>query len=452
MASPQTKLPLSEKLGYGLGDCAANFVFQTQIVFLLNYYTDVAGISASAVGTMFLISRLWDAVNDPIMGALADRTRTRWGKYRPWILWTAVPLAISFVLVYSVPDQSVLEKLVWAYVTYNLMMMFYTANNIPYSALSGVLTSDPAERTSLAAWRFVLAMVATFIVNTFSLKLIEYFGRGNAAAGYRITLSLWAVLAVVLFGAAFLTTTERVQPRPKKPSSFAQDVVDLLRNGPWLALFVLCVLLYFNLAMRGGMTLYYFRYYIEREDLFGWFNGIGLLVTIVGVWISKPLAARFGQRTVFRVCLALTALFTSLFGLVPSDNIAALFLVQAALQLSIGPTIPILWAMMATVADFSEWKTGRRAMAMTFAATMFAFKVGHGVGSWVTGLLLEYSGYVANVDQSAEALRAIVMMFGLIPAAIYALALGVLMFYRIDRQAEVDIQQALDERDATTWS
>jgi GPH family glycoside/pentoside/hexuronide:cation symporter len=207
-------------------------------------------------------------------------------------------------------------------------------------------------------------------------------------------------------------------------------------------------LLYFNLSMRGGMTLYYFRYYIGREDLFGWFNGIGLLVTIAGVWLSRPLAARFGQRTVFRACLALTALFTAMFEFVPPNAILLLFFVQIGLQLSIGPTIPILWAMMASVADFSELRTGRRATAMTFAATMFAFKIGQSVGLWTTGKLLDHFGYVPNVAQSPETLHAIVLMFGMIPAIIYVLGLVVLMFYGIDRRLEVDIQQALSEREA----
>jgi GPH family glycoside/pentoside/hexuronide:cation symporter len=328
-------------------------------------------------------------------------------------------------------------------------MMLYTANNIPYSALSGVLTSDPVERTSLAAWRFVLAMVATLVVNTFSLDLIKYFGQGDTAAGYQATLGLWAVLAVVLFVISFLSTEERLQPDPQQRSTFRQDIVDLLRNGPWLALFCLCVLIYFNLSMRGSMTLYYFQYYVGSEKLFGWFQGIGLSMTIAGIWLSKPLVARFGQRTVFRVCLALTALCTALFKFVSPDAIAMLFLVQIGLQLSIGPTIPILWAMIASVADFSEWKTGRRATAMTFAATVFGFKIGQSFAGLVTGWLLDYYGYVPKVAQTEAARNGIVLMFSVIPAIMYAVGLGVLLFYGIDHTLEVRIQQALSQREAT---
>jgi GPH family glycoside/pentoside/hexuronide:cation symporter len=449
MASSAVKLRLTEKIGYGVGDCAANFIFQTQIVFLMNFYTDVAGITASAVGTMFLISRMWDAVNDPIMGALADRTNTRWGRYRPWVLWTAVPLAVLFVLLFTIPTASPLGILAWAYVTYNLLMMLYTANNIPYSALSGVLTSDPVERTSLAAWRFVFAMVAALVVNTFSLDLIKYFGRGNTAAGYQLTLSLWAVIAVVLFGIAFLSTRERVQPAPQQRSSFRQDLVDLLHNGPWLALFCLSILIYFNLSMRSSITLYYFQYYLNREDLFGWFNGVGLATTIVGIWLSKPLVARYGQRATFRVCLGLTAVFTAMFQFVTPDGILALWLTQIGLQLSFGPTIPILWAMMASVADFSEWKTGRRATAMTFAATVFGFKVGLSLGGLATGWLLDHFGYVPHAVQSADALRGIVLMLGLVPAGVYAMGLAVLSFFSIDRRIELEIQRTLSDRNAS---
>lgn len=446
MPSESQKLSIGEKIGYSLGDCAANFVFQTQLIFLMNFYTDVFGIPAAAAGMMFLVSRLWDAVNDPLMGALADRTKTRWGRFRPWVLATAVPFAVLFVLAYTTPDFDAKGKLIWAYVTYNALMMIYTANNIPYSALTGVLTGDSIERTSLVSWRFIFAMTAAFLVQTFTLDLVEYFGGGDEATGYQLTMGMWGAIAVVFFAVTFFTTKERVQPDPKQRTSLVQDLVDLARNGPWVALSVLTVFIFIYLSMRGSITLYYFRYFVHREDLFGWFNGAGMVATMIGILFSKPLAVRFGKRDTFRVSLFLTAVCTALFMVVPADAVASMFALQILLQFIYGTTIPLLWAMMADVADYSEWMTGRRATAMTFAATVFALKLGLSIGGALTGWMLNEYGYVPNVDQSERALDGIRLMMSLFPAVAFVLGVGALLFYRIDKPMELAIEEELTER------
>jgi glycoside/pentoside/hexuronide:cation symporter, GPH family len=446
MRPENQKLSVVEKAGYSLGDCAANFVFQTQLIFLMNFYTDVFGITAAVAGTMFLVSRLWDAFNDPVMGALADRTNTRWGKFRPWVLWTAVPFAIAFVLAYTTPDLSTTGKIIWAYVTYNLLMMVYTANNIPYSALTGVLTADSIERTSLASWRFLFAMSAAFIVQTFTLDLVNYFGQGDRATGYQMTMALWAVLAVICFVITFSTTKERVHPNPRQRTSLVQDLRDLVGNGPWLALFFLTIFIFINLSLRGGTTLYYFQYFVQREELFGRFNGIGLLATMVGILLSKPLTIRFGKRNTFRVCLFLTALFTALFFFVPAEAVGTIFALQILLQFSYGPTIPLLWAMMADVADYSEWKNNRRATAMAFAVIVFGLKLGLSLGGAAQGWLLKWYGYEPNVEQTQRALDGIVMMMSVFPALAFFIGVGVLGFYKIDKHLEHEIQETLTER------
>jgi sugar (glycoside-pentoside-hexuronide) transporter len=441
-------LSAKEKLAYGLGDCGANFIFQTQITFLLFFYTDVFGISAGAAATILLVSRIIDAFNDPIIGAIADRRSSRWGKYRPWILWTAIPLAIALVLCYTTPDLSTRGKIIWAAATYNLLMIFYAANNIPYSALSGVITDASSERTSLASWRFLCAMAAALLVNMFTLDLVKYLGRGDAALGFQSAMAVWGTIAVVCFGITFAFTTERIQPNPRQHTSLRQDLLDLFSSGPWIALFALAVLIYIQLALRGGAMLYYFKHYLQREELFGPFNGISLAVTMVGVFLSKPLAARFGKRATFQTCLLLSAALMTFFAVLPRDSFWALFALQVLLQLVFGPTIPLLWTMMADVADYSEWKTGRRSTALAFASIVFGLKLGLGIGGWLSGEWLEYVGYDPPENVPSSAVNGIVMIISVFPAAALLSGFIVLFAYPINNPLERQIRQALRARRA----
>lgn len=451
---PSGTPPLSnrEKLAYGVGDSAANFVFQSQLAFLQFFYTDVAGISAVAAGSILLLSRFVDAFTDPVVGALADRTRSPWGHYRPWILGTALPLAAALVLCFTAPDLSSVGRIVWAIVTYNLLMIIYAANNVPYCALSGVITSDSGERTSLASWRFSCAMVATLVVTTFTDSLVKKFGQGDAVFGFQCTMGLWGVLGVLLFGVTFALTRERIQSAPRQQSTVRQDLRDLFRNGPWLALFLLAVLINVQLALRIGSTLYYFKYYMNTPPLlagvtnFGLFNGVGVTVLIVSVFLAQPLSARFGKRRIFGVCLLLASGLMSAFVLVPRGGLAPLFALQILLQLCFAPTIPLLWAMMADVADYGHWKTGRRATALAFASIVFGTKVGLGIGAWLTGRVLENVGYAPEMEQTESALRGIVMLVSILPAAALLLGAGVLLFYRIDDRLEREIEDALQQR------
>lgn len=432
MTDPQTPLPIKEKLAYGLGDAGANLIFQTQISFLLYFYTDVLGIAAATAGQILLVSRVVDAFNDPIVGALADRTRTRWGRYRPWLLWTAAPIAAALIFCYTTPQLSASGKVIWAIVTYNVLMILYAANNIPYCALSGVITSDTYERTSLASWRFLCAMAATLVVNMFTVDLVRYFGAGDKAIGYQWTMGFWGILAIICFLVTFAFTRERVTPDPRQRSSLLRDLADLAGNRPWIALFTLGLLIYVQLALRGGSMLYYFTQYLNREDLFGWFNGIGLAVTMVGVFLGKPLAERFGKRGTFYLCLLLSAVFMGAIALVPPDAIPVLFALQILMQLTFGPTIPLLWAMMADVADYGEWKTGRASTGLMFASIVFGTKLGLGIGAWLNGRLLEHFGYTAIGATPDFAIRGIVLLVSIFPAAALLIGVGVLYFYRLD--------------------
>ena len=440
------RLSVTEKVGYGIGDAAANFIFQTMIIFQLAFYTDTFGITAAAAGTLFLVVRVFDAAFDPLMGVIADRTNTRWGKFRPWILWTAVPFGIMGFLAFTTPDLTPSGKLAYAYVTYILLMMVYSANNLPYSALSGVMTGDVVQRTSLSSYRMVFAMASQLVIQGLALPMVEKFGGGNDALGYKITMGIFSALAVVFFVITFVTTKERVRPDPAQKSSIRQDFADLLSNGPWKAMFALTTILFITLALRGGVMVYFFKYYVGREDMFSLFNVIGTGTTIIGVLLSKPVAERIGKRRLFILGLAGTVVFTAAFILLPPGNLPLIITTEALRQFAYGFTIPLLWAMMADVADFSEWKNHRRATAVIFSAIIFGLKAGLGIGGAIGGYLLDAYGYVPNAVQSAHALLGIRLTASIYPAIAFLLCAICLAFYRIDKSIELEMSAELTER------
>lgn len=446
MAHTPERLTVREKLGYGIGDAAANFIFQTMVMVQLAFYTDTFGITAAAAGTLFLVVRVFDAFFDPLMGVIADRTDTKWGKFRPWVLWTAVPFGIMGFLTFTTPALSASGKLAYAYVTYILLMMVYSANNLPYSALSGVMTGDQADRTSLSSYRFVCAMLAQLAIQGAALPLVRYFGQGDNARGYQFTIGLFSALAVVFFVITFATTRERIQPPTGQQSSVRQDLRDLTKNGPWVSLMVLTLILFITLALRGGVMVYYFKYFVQREDLFSLFNVLGTGTTLVGVVLSKPLALRYGKRALFIAGLAGTVLFTAAFAWLPPTAIPLIVGTEMLRQFAYGFTIPLLWAMMADVADFSEWQTGRRATGVVFSAIVFGLKAGLGFGGAIGGYVLSSYGYVPNAVQSAQALTGIRLSASLFPALGFLLCIGCLVFYRISKPMERQLSDDLSAR------
>lgn len=446
MQTGTEKLPVKEKVGYALGDTAANLIFQTMIMFQLAFYTDTFGITAAAAGTLLLVARFWDAIFDPIMGIVADKTNTKWGKFRPWILWTAVPFGIMGFLTFLTPDLSVSGKLIYAYVTYLVLMMVYSANNLPYSALSGVMTGDLGERTSLSSYRFVCAMIAQMIIQGLALPLVNYFGQGNSAKGYQWTMGIFSALAVFLFLITFVSTKERIQPAPNQKSTIREHFADLFKNGPWIVMFVFTLILFITLSMRGSVVLYYFRYYVGQEDLFGLFNVLATIATIIGIFFSKGLAMKYGKRNVFIGGLIGTTFFTALFVVIPPNAIYEMFATEILRQFSYGFTIPLLWAMMADVADFSEWKNKRRATGIIFSAIVFGLKAGLGFGGAITGYVLALYGYVPNVAQNQGALTGIKLTMSIFPAVTFGICVICLFFYKINKQMEITITEELKER------
>jgi glycoside/pentoside/hexuronide:cation symporter, GPH family len=443
------KLSIKEKVGYALGDTAANLIFQTMVMFQLVFYTDTFGISAISAGTILIVVRVFDAIFDPIMGIVADRTKTRWGKFRPWIVWTAIPFGVMGFLTFVTPDLSIGGKLIYAYTTYILLMMVYSMNNLPYSALSGVMTGDLGERTSLSSYRFVFAMIAQLIIQGFALPMVNYFGQGNSAKGYQFTMGIFSALAIVLFFITFSTTKERIQPAPNQKASVKEHYRDLSKNGPWLVMFILTVILFITLSMRGSVVLYYFKYYVGDESFFSLFNVLGTVATIVGIFFSKNMSMRYGKRNVFIGGLAGTTLFTALFVFLPPTAMQLMFATEILRQFAYGFTIPLLWAMMADVADYSEWKNNRRATGIVFSAIVFGLKAGLGFGGAITGYMLSLYGYVPNEVQSPEALAGIKMTMSIFPAITFGICAVCLFFYKINKKLEIQITEELAERRKT---
>ncbi|MEH0153388.1 MFS transporter [Limibacter armeniacum] len=489
MATTSNKVSLSEKIGYSLGDCSVNFVFQIMLVFQLGFYTDVFGITATAAGTILLLARVIDAFVDPVVGILSDRTNTKWGKYRPWILWTAIPFGLFFFLAFTTPDLDERSKIIYAGITYTLLMTLYSFNNTPYAALHGVMSSDIKERTSIGSVRFVFAMIAAFLVQGFTLPLVSKLGQGDDAKGWSMAIGVLALISIVFFVVTFLTTKERITPPKSQQTSVKQDLNDILKNGPWKAMFVVTLFIFTTLSLWGGGTYYFFNYYIDPDAIFvflqqfnlvetaagtsslwnqlldtlglialqdrsnafsvgfSFFNMVGQFVTIIGVLtLSAPLAARFGKKNVFVVCLFMTAIFTGLFFVVPSDNVGLAFTFNILKSLFYAPTIPLLWAMMGDVADYSEWKNNRRATGFVFAGVVFALKAGLGLGGALCGWVVSIFGYVPNAVQSTEAILGIRLAASIIPAITFMVSVIALLFYVITKEMNINMQAELAER------
>jgi GPH family glycoside/pentoside/hexuronide:cation symporter len=444
------KLSVSEKFGYGLGDLASNFFWQMFAIFMAKYYTDVFLLGAAAMGTMMLVTRIVDAFFDPLIGTIADRTVTRWGHFRPYLVWMAIPMAATAVLAFTVPDLTGTSKTIYAYVTLMLMMFAYSAVNIPYSALLGVLTPDSKERTSVTSYRFVMALIPVFIIVNTALPMVRYFGGSDTSPrGWQMTMLVYAVIAVLLYFATFAMTRERVQPPPKQETSLRSDLKDLLRNRPWVVLCGVGIAALTFVNIRNTVTIYYFENVVPGgRDYFGPVMTTGAIAFILGVMATSPLAKRFGKRNFYLFSMSLTAVLTVGFYFVPPENIELVWAANTIINFCAAPTAPLVWAMYADTADYSEWKYGRRATGLVFSAAVFAQKMGWSIGGFANGLLLSYFGYVANVAQTDLALLGIRLMMSLIPAAGCLLAAGTVFLYKIDEKMMKTIESDLAQRRA----
>ncbi|ALS99907.1 MFS transporter [Lacimicrobium alkaliphilum] len=448
MPDSKSVLPLREKLGYAMGDVASNFYWRVFDVFLFIFYTDVFGLPAAAVGTMMLVTRLIDAISDPLMGALADRTRTRFGKFRPYLLWGILPLAAAGVLTFTVPDLDGEGKLIWAYCTYIFMMLAYTFINVPYGALLGVITSDSQQRTTLTSFRFIGAFSGGTLVAWLTPELVIRLGQGNEALGWQLTMACYGLTALVLFSISFATTRERIQPPPQQRTSITQDVRDLCANKPWLVLFVLAMTIMVTISLRASAGTFYFKYYVGREDLIGLFTGLYMVSLALGAALT-PLMTRFvDKRTLLMGLMALVAILSALFFLLSPEQITLMFVLQFAIGLALGPKSPLVFSMYADTADYSQWRTGRRATAMIFSAATFSQKIGGALAGATIGWLLGALGYTANVVQSSESSLGIQLLMTLIPAAFALLSVLVVRHYSLSADQLANIHSELKLEDA----
>ena len=481
-------LSVKEKIGYSLGDFAANLVFQTLVTYLAFFYTDIYGLETSDASAIILVVGLIAAFGfNPIIGTLSDRTTSRWGKFRPWILYTSLPLGVVALLAFSTPDFEYKGKVIYAAVTYTLLLLLYAANNLPYSALSGVITGNMGDRNSLSSYRFVAVMFAQFFVQVFMLPIIETAGGGDKAQGIEIVMTWLAVIGTLMLLITFFTTRERIIPKPEQKSSVMEDLSDLFKSRPWLIMLTLTTLIFITLAMKGGSYVYYFKNYVDKERLtnfispildilsgiginffgadplsagFGLFNAGGIIFMIFGIGLSKGLADKYGKRDIFNLFLFASTLFILVFYFFAANSVELMFAAQIGHGFFYGITIPILWAMIADVADYSEWKNNRRATAIIFSAMMVGLKGGLTIGSFLLTSILGAYGYITKegaeasgianelITQPESAIEGTRMLVSIYPSIPFLIGCGILFFYKINKNIEIQIEKELKQRRA----
>lgn len=442
----ETKLSVKEKVGYSLGDTASHFVWDMVGFWILIFYTDTFGISAAAAGTIMLIARAWDMISDPIMGIIADRTNTKWGKFRPYILWMALPYSVLAVLAFTTPDLGPTGKIIYAGVTYFLLMTVFTAINLPYSSLGAVMTSDSYERAGLNSYRFIFAFIGQFIVSGTALTLASYFGKGNNAQGYQYTLILFSIISFILFMITFKTTKERVLPPKEQKVNLKEDLRNLFKNKPWVILFFVGIISFIMFAMQNLSIAYYFKYFIGKEENVQLFNVVGTVALIVAIPFSKPLAKRFGKRNVFLASSLISGFFFILLYLPGVNDIKMIYTFNILAKMAYAPAIPLLWTMLADTADYSEWKSGRRATGLVFSAASFAQKAGWGIGGALAGWLLAIFNFVPNAVQTETTITGIKLMISVFPGILYMSCAILMYYYSIDHQTCETMQKDLEAR------
>lgn len=488
METVSQKLSFKEKIGYGFGDLASCLFWATIMSQLLFFYTDIFGLTGKAAGIMFFISRILDAFFDVVIGMTADRTKSRWGKFRPYILFGAVPLAIAAVLAFSTPEFSDAGKLVYAYITFILFMFLYSAINIPYTALLGVISGDPVERTSASSFKFTGAYLGGIIVSATVLPLASYFGEGNAAKGWQMTMGLYGIAAILFFMITFLSTRERIQPIAKEQTSVKDDLKDLSKNFPWMMLFIVTILFILFVCIRLSVTTHYFKYYIGEQaspllanvsnffiqfllnplygilgkeqvallnvaHKFGFevltsvFNTLGQGLSLVGVLIVPWVAKNLGRKGSVIILFIAALIFTGSFYFIQPENVLLILVLQFFGSITGGPISALLWVLYADTADYSEWKTGRRATGLVFSASIMSNKIGWAIGSMVAAFILDQTGFVANALQNIDVKNGLRDMMSIIPVAVGTVALLILaFFYKLDETTMKKVKEELDAR------
>lgn len=441
-----SSLTFKEKLGYGLGDTASHFVWDMVGFWLMFFYTDVYGISAIAAGTIMLIARFWDMAIDPVIGIVSDRTNTKWGKFRPYILFGALPYAVLAVLTFTTPNFGEAGKIIYAGATYILLMTAYASVNLPYSALGAVMTNDSYERAGLNTYRFIAGFAGQFIVTGLALTLAKFFGGGDKAQGFQYTVVLFAVLSLIFFFITFKATKEKVHPPKSQVNSLGADFKNLFTNRAWIILAIVGIVSFVMFAIQNAAVVYYFKYYIGNEENVQLFNVIGTVALIVALPFSKPLAKKFGNRNVFIASSIISGLFFIAIYLPNAHNTITIYILNIFAKMAYAPAVPLLWTMIADSADYGEWKTGRRATGLYFSAAVFAQKAGWGIGAALVGVILSMFNYVANEVQTDTSITGIKLLVSVIPGVLYMSCAIFMYFYNIDARTTDLIKKELDAR------
>ena len=438
-------LSKKEKIAYGLGDTASNIIFQTVMLFLTFFYTDIFGISPAVVGTLFLVVRVIDAVTDPIMGALTDATHTKYGSYRPYLLWLAIPFAVISVITFTTPAMDDGNKIIYAFVTYTLLMLVYTAINIPYSALGGVLSSNPNERVSIQSYRFVFGMLGGLLVTSCTLPLVKSFGEGNNELGYQLTMLVMSCLGVVLFLICFRYTKERVINPPHKLSLKTQLHV-LWQNQPFKILCMAALILLTSMVLRTTLAIYYVKYVLGKEDLITEFVTLGMVGNIIGCACAQPLSKRLDKKTAYIYLQYISAILSCFAFFVPNEQVLLAFLMYFLWCFFTQMATPLLWAKMADTIDYGVWQNGQRLTGLVYASVVFFIKLGLALGGAIAGWLLAYYQYQANVELSEATKSGILTSFTLYPAIGSILVALIMTKYNLDNKTIKKITADLTQK------
>jgi len=440
------KIKLSEKIGYALGDTSANIAWRALSTFLLIFYTDIFGISAAAAGILLLITRFSDGITDIGMGMIADRTKSRFGKFRPWILWTSIPLGVPMALTFTTPDFGPTGKLIWAYATYILLTLAYTANNVPYSALMGVMTSDHQERTSLSSFRFAGAYLGGILVQGGLIYLVAFLGNGNDNKGYQYSMYFFAALLVLFLMITFFTTKERV-PAPKNTTpNLKNDFKDLITNKPWLILLVIGFFFVTFNSIKQGITVLYFKRFMDRETLAASYMVGLLIISVIAALLTTPLAKIFGKKNLFIYSMIFSGVLTAAISFADTQNTVLVFALGIGAEFGAGIMPVLFFAMLGDTSDYSEQKNGRRATGLIYSAGTFAMKFGGGVAGAIIGFVLSDYGYNGMDEASvANALPGIKMLMSWIPSIFIFVAAAIMLIYPLSTSKMKLIESKLSE-------
>jgi len=466
-------ITLRDKVGYGFGDMASSMFWKIFGMYLAFFYTDVFRIPAAAAGVMFLVTRILDAVVDPMLGIMADRTKTRWGKYRPYLLWIAIPFAVMGAITFYTPNFGASGKLVYAYVTYIMMMIVYSAINVPYASLLGVMSSDPQERNTLSSYRMSFAFIGSFVTFMLLQPLVDYFGKGGARSAaenistepmaWTKAVAIIGAICVVLFYLCFRYTKERVVEIKKsaEKTSIKEDLILLWRNKPWWILIATgLAALMFN-ALRDTVAVYYFRYYIidsYKMAATGWtlttiYFLVGQAANLLGVTMAAPLSNRYGKRNTYIIAMVLAAILSC--GFFFTKDVASIMILQVAVSICAGYVLPLLWSMFSDICDHQELTTGRRAAGLIFSSSSMSQKFGWAIGPAIVLWVLAAFNYITPpegvdfVTQPDSAIFGMKLLISLLPAIASLLAVVGMMFYPLsDKKVKENAEELEKIRNA----